>query len=101
MNETNTPIILYTSNFCAHSWIVERFVKDHEIPVELKNINEDRQARQELLQINNGYASVPTLVFPDGTHLTEPSLRALRTKLGIETPGLVDKVRDLFIGDDE
>ena len=33
------------------------------------------------MEINHGNASVPTLVFPDGSTLTEPSDQALRQKL--------------------
>jgi mycoredoxin len=93
MAETPTEIIMYTSNFCGHSWAVEKFMKEQGVPVQLINIDQDPQARQRLMEINRGYASVPTLLFPDGTQLTEPSFRQLREKLAISKPGLVDKVR--------
>jgi mycoredoxin len=38
-------------------------------------------ARQRVLEINNGNASVPTLTFPDGSSLTEPNESILKTKL--------------------
>lgn len=83
MTEAGERIILYTSKFCGHAWIVERFMRENEIDVELINIDGNHQARQQVMAINNGYASVPTLIFPDGTHLTEPSLAQLRQKLGL------------------
>lgn len=45
------------------------------------NIHEDVTARQLVREINNGYESVPTLVFPDGSTLTEPGAGELRDKL--------------------
>jgi mycoredoxin len=39
------------------------------------------EAKERLREINHGYQSVPTLVFPDGSTLTEPSMRELRAKL--------------------
>ncbi len=45
------------------------------------NIHKDESGRQHVKQINNGYESVPTLVFPDGSTLTEPSTDELRKKL--------------------
>jgi mycoredoxin len=80
----DTLITLYTSSGCAHAWAVERFMEDNEIAVELVNIDRDQEARQLVMAINNGYASVPTLVFPDGSTLTEPSFQALRAKLALD-----------------
>jgi mycoredoxin len=51
------------------------------VEYEYINIYEDQAARERLRQINHGYESVPTLVFPDGDILTEPSRNALETKL--------------------
>jgi mycoredoxin len=45
------------------------------------NIHQDLDARVKVREINRGYESVPTLVFPDGSTLTEPSLNTLRGSL--------------------
>lgn len=71
-------------------------MKRHQIPVKLINIDGDEEARQTVMSINNGFASVPTLVFPDGTHLTEPSFSQLRAKLNIESVGLAARLRRFF-----
>jgi mycoredoxin len=73
-------------------------MKEHNILVQQISIDGDPEARSQVMTINNGYASVPTLIFPDGTTLTEPSFRQLRTKLGLEQTSLVNKVRKLFGG---
>lgn len=86
-------ITLYTSNFCSHAFAVERFLAQEEIEVDKINISEDLDAREQLIELNGGYASVPTLIFPDGEKLTEPSFAALRDKLGIESPGLVARLK--------
>ncbi len=100
MSSTENPIILYTSRFCGHSRMVERFMKENKIAVNQINIDGNPEARSAVMAINNGYASVPTLVFPDGTTLTEPSFRQLRTKLNIEQSGLTKKLRRIFSGND-
>ena len=86
------PIIVYTSTFCPHSWSVERFLKSNDVPIKLVNIDKDLQARQEVMAANRGFASVPTLIFPDGSQLTEPSFGQIRAKLGIETPSLLKRL---------
>lgn len=98
MDEKNEEIILYTSSYCGHSRSVERFLAQHEIPVQAINIDGNQEARARLTEINEGYASVPTLIFPDGSKLTEPPLSRLRQKLGIESESLSDRVRNLFSG---
>lgn len=47
------------------------------------NIRQDEAARAIVRELNDGCESVPTLVFPDGSKLTEPSLAVLHEKLGI------------------
>lgn len=96
MNNHDSQIIMYSSSFCGHSLIVERFLKKQGIAAKLINIDHDAEARSQVMALNNGYASVPTLIFPDGSHLTEPSFGDLRAKLGISNPGLMDRLRRLF-----
>jgi mycoredoxin len=92
--ERTEKIILYTSRWCAHSRSIEWYLSRNDISVQKINIDGNQEARQELIEINDGYASVPTLIFPDGTKLTEPSLSNLRGKLNLETPvGLKEKIR--------
>jgi mycoredoxin len=96
MSQEQTPITLYTSRFCGHSMAVERFMKRHNISMTKINIDGDEAAREKVKSINNGYASVPTLVFPDGTTLTEPSFRQLRTKLDLEGSTLAQKLGNIL-----
>lgn len=92
--KASESIILYTSRWCAHSRSIENYLNRNEILVHKISIDSNQEARQELIQLNNGFASVPTLLFPDGTKLTEPSLSELRGKLNLETAGgLFDRIR--------
>jgi mycoredoxin len=102
MSESSTEnITLYASNWCAHSRSIERFLDQNDIQVHKIKIDGNDAARSELIELNNGYASVPTLVFEDGSKLTEPSLNQLRHKLGLETsPGLMGRIRGI-LGDND
>ena len=102
MSDSSTDdITLYVSNWCSHSRSVESFLQRNDIPVHRIKIDGDSEARAELIEINGGYASVPTLLFPDGTKLTEPSLNQLRHKLGLESePGLMGRIRGVLGGKD-
>ncbi len=92
------PIVFYKSSFCPHSWRVERFLKANKIPIKLINIDWDPEARQEVMLRNHGFASVPTLIFPDGSQLTEPSIGEIKAKLKIEIPGFFARLTAYFSG---
>ena len=101
MDDQNDRIILYTSRFCGHSLSVEHLFRQYDVPAEVVNIDGDAGARERLVELNGGYASVPTLIFPDGTQMTEPSLRRVREKLGIEKASLLDRALGLIAGGED
>jgi len=68
---------------------VRAMMERTEVQYEYIDILRDSQARNRVREINHGNQSVPTLVFPDGSTLTEPSLSELQLKLeglGYEVP---------------
>ena len=52
-----------------------------KVPHAYVDIHKDASAAERVRGINNGNESVPTLIFPDGSTLTEPSVGELRAKL--------------------
>ena len=97
MSDSSTEkITLYVSSWCSHSRSVERFLAENNVTIQKITIDGDEEARAKLIELNHGYASVPTLVFPDGTHLTEPSFSQLRRKLAIPSPGIRNTQRTIF-----
>ena len=73
--------ILFGTRFCPQVYTTRRELDRNQIEYEYIDIHEDREAAERVKQISNGYESVPTLVFPDGTTLTEPSTAELLAKL--------------------
>lgn len=87
---------IYTSSTCAHSRAVENLMAKNDINVRIVNIDNNTSARKKVMEINDGFASVPTIVFPDGEVMTEPSLRSLRAKFGIQGPNIIKHLKDIF-----
>jgi mycoredoxin len=79
-----------------HSRSVERLLKANGIEAQVILIDGDEEARENLMALNGGYASVPTILFPDGTQMTEPPLGAVRAKLGLESEGLIDRIKSVW-----
>ena len=56
------------------------FFEANDIPYDRVLIEGDEEATEFVLKINKGFRSVPTIVFPDGSVLVEPSWQELKAK---------------------
>jgi mycoredoxin len=83
MPETR-KIIIYGTTWCGDSRRAKRFFDDNKIEYDWIDIDLDREAGKLVEQINGGFRSVPTIIFPDGSTLTEPSTFQLRTKFNLD-----------------
>lgn len=72
---------IYTTTYCADCTRVKHYLITNNIAFTEINIEKDTLAMQFVKDINNGYESVPTIIFPDGSTLTEPSITTLKLKL--------------------
>lgn len=45
------------------------------------DVEKDVSASDKVIEINGGVRSIPVIMFPDGTHMTEPSDNDLKAKL--------------------
>lgn len=78
------PIILYGTPTCPMIPPVRGMLQRAGADFQYVDISRDKEARARVRDINNGNESVPTLVFPDGTTLTEPSGAQLQARLKAE-----------------
>lgn len=76
-------IVVYGADWCPDCRRARRFFKAHNIEHTWINIDHDTQAEQLVIRLNQGFRSVPTIVFPDGSILVEPSTEALEAKFQI------------------
>ncbi len=74
-------IVLYGNPLCPMVPPVRSLLDRAGAGYDYVNISLDRSAKERVMAINNGNASVPTLVFPDGSTLTEPRLEELAARL--------------------
>jgi len=83
----NTNIIVYGTRWCGLSNRTRRFLDQHNIPYTFVDIDENSEARRYVQEVNHGFRSVPTLVFPDGSILVEPQTWELERKIGLGQAG--------------
>lgn len=83
-------IILYGTPTCPMVLPVSGILRRAKAPFAYVDISKDVDAKAIVRDINNGNESVPTLLFPDKTTMTEPSRAELQAKLeeyGYKDPG--------------
>ncbi|MBI4926841.1 MAG: mycoredoxin [Anaerolineae bacterium] len=78
-----TQIIVYGTTWCGDTRRARRVLDDNQIAYQWIDIDQDMEARKFVEKVNNGYRSVPTIIFPDGSMLVEPSAMDLKAKLGL------------------
>lgn len=79
--QADGKIVLYAHPTCPSVPPVVTALKQGGAPFQYVNIHQDAAAAARVRQINRGYESVPTLVFLDGSTLTEPNPQQLVAKL--------------------
>jgi mycoredoxin len=82
MRETE-KIILYGISWCGGSRRCRLLLDRYGIPYQWVDIDQDEQAGKLVESLNRGYRRVPTVVWPDGSKLTEPTEEDLAKKLGV------------------
>ncbi len=80
-----SKIIVYGAHWCPDCRTSKQFLGEHQIPYQWVDIEEDKAAEQLIIEKNNGKRIIPTIVFEDGSFLTEPSSAQLAEKLGLKT----------------
>lgn len=78
-------IVLYGTSWCPDCKRSKQFFGEQRIPYAYVDIEHDSEAMAFVEKTNRGNRSIPTIVFPDGTILVEPSNAQLAEKLGLQT----------------
>jgi mycoredoxin len=76
-------IVMYGTPWCGDCTRAKRFLESKGVPYQYVDITDHPEAVALVEEINSGYQSVPTLLFPDGSVLVEPSTKVLAGKLGL------------------
>mgnify|MGYP003488968613 CR=1 FL=1 len=78
-------IIVYSTVWCADCKRTKKFFGEHRVQYENIDIEQNPEHVDFVMQVNNGMRIVPTIVFPDGSTLSEPNNAQLAEKLGLRT----------------
>lgn len=76
-----SQITMYGAEWCGDCRRSKRFLDSNNVAYNYIDVEADASASDKVIEINGGQRSIPVIIFEDGTHLTEPSDAALKTKL--------------------
>ena len=77
------PIKIYGTTWCGDCHRSTDFLDKHNISYVWINIEDDDDARETAVPLNDGVQRVPVIVFPDNSVLVEPTNSDLELKLGL------------------
>jgi thioredoxin reductase (NADPH) len=78
-------LVVYSTTWCPDCRRAKKFLGEQRVPYVSIDIEADAEAMAFVERVNHGKRSVPTIIFPDGTILAEPSNAQLADKLGLQT----------------
>jgi thioredoxin reductase (NADPH) len=92
------PIRVYGASWCPDCRRAKRFLGDQRVPFEWHDIEVDPDGVKIVQERNNGNNVIPTIIFPDGSHLAEPSNEELAEKIGLERTAMMHVYDVIIIG---
>ena len=75
-----TKIIMYSTQYCPDCMRAKAFFEANNIPYDRVLLEGNEEATEFVIKMNNGFRSVPTILFPDGSVLVEPTWQELKEK---------------------
>jgi mycoredoxin len=75
------PLTMYSTTWCGYCRRLKLMLDREGIAYREVDIEEDARAAEYVMSVNGGNQTVPTVLFPDGTSLTNPSLAQVKERL--------------------
>jgi thioredoxin reductase (NADPH) len=89
---------VYGARWCGDCRRAKQFLGDQRIPFEWHDVELEPETLEIVHERNNGNNVIPTIVFPDGSSLSEPSNEDLADKLGLERTAMLHLYDLVLIG---
>ena len=77
-------IKVYGAPWCPDCRRAKKFLGEHRVDYDWIDIEDDAEGLRFVEQLQGGGRTIPTIVFPDGSHLLEPANEEIARQLGLE-----------------
>ena len=75
------PLTIYSTQWCGYCHRLMKQLDREGVAYAVVDIEHEPDAAAYVQSVNGGNATVPTVVFPDGSALTNPSLAQVKQRL--------------------
>ncbi|HZI97999.1 MAG TPA: mycoredoxin [Actinomycetales bacterium] len=74
-------VTMFSTTWCGYCRVLKKAMDREGIAYTEVNIEHQPEAADFVMGVNGGNQTVPTVLFPDGSAATNPSLAEVRTRL--------------------
>jgi mycoredoxin len=76
----SSQVVMYTVDWCPDCQRAKFFFQHNNISIIEVNVDNDKEGASFVRKINSGNRTVPTIIFPDGFIMVEPSNEELEAR---------------------
>lgn len=81
MSEASNAVVMYSTEWCGYCRRLKSQMDRAGIAYSEVDIEQDPTSAALVEKVNGGNRTVPTVVFPDGSAMTNPSLKDVQKRL--------------------
>ena len=74
-------LTIYSTQWCGYCHRLMKQLDREDVGYDVVDIEREPAAAEFVMSVNGGNQTVPTVVFPDGSALTNPSLAQVKDRL--------------------
>ena len=78
---SETAVVMYGTSWCGDCRRTKKVLEKRGVDYAWVDVEKKKGAREEMLRLNGGDRRVPTILFPDGGVLVDPTTPQLNKRL--------------------
>ena len=98
MDVATDTITVIGATWCPDCRRAKTFLAEQRVAYDWIDLEQHPEAIEIVERYNNGAMTIPTIIFPDGTHLAEPGNDELAAKLGLSRSAMSSMYDVIIVG---
>ena len=78
---SENAVVMYGTSWCGDCRRTKKVLEKRGVDYVWVDVEKEKGAREEMLRLNGGDRRVPTILFPDGGVLVDPTIPQLNERL--------------------